>query len=49
LEQPISEVMTSENLVTVPPGPTLEQAKDILGEHKIEKLPVVDRTATSRD
>jgi len=42
LEQPISEVMTSENLVTVPPGTTLEQAKDILGEHKIEKLPVVD-------
>ena len=42
MDQPISEVMTSENLVTVPMGTTLEQAKDILGEHRIEKLPVVD-------
>jgi len=42
LDQPISEVMTSENLVTVPMGTTLDQAKDILGEHKIEKLLVVD-------
>jgi len=42
LDQPISLVMTSENLVTVPVGTTLEQAQAILHEHRIEKLPVVD-------
>ena len=42
VEQSISELMTSENLVTVPVGTTLEQAEDILHEHKVEKLPVVD-------
>jgi IMP dehydrogenase len=39
---PISSVMTSKNLVTVPVGTTLEQAQAILHEHRIEKLPVVD-------
>jgi IMP dehydrogenase len=34
--------MTSENLVTVPVGTTLEQAQAILHKHRIEKLPVVD-------
>ena len=34
--------MTSKNLVTVPVGTTLETARHILQEHKIEKLPVVD-------
>lgn len=38
----ISEVMTKENLVTAPVGTTLEQAKEILKKHKIEKLPLVD-------
>ena len=38
----VSEVMTSENLITAPEGTTLEQAQDILQRHKIEKLPVVD-------
>jgi IMP dehydrogenase len=42
LSKPISAVMTSENLVTVPVGTTLEQAQEILHEHRIEKLPVVD-------
>jgi len=42
LEQPISNVMTKENLVTVPPGTTLEEAKFHLHEHRIEKLLVVD-------
>ena len=37
----ISEVMTSENLVTVSEGTSLEDAEDILQQHKIEKLPVV--------
>ena len=39
----VSEVMTKNNLVTVPVGTTLEEAKKILHEHKIEKLLVVDR------
>ncbi len=34
--------MTAENLVTVPVGTTLEQAKELLHQHRIEKLPVVD-------
>ncbi|ADG04789.1 IMP dehydrogenase [Kyrpidia tusciae] len=38
----IAEVMTKENLVTAPVGTTLEEAKRILQEHKIEKLPLVD-------
>lgn len=42
LDKPISAVMTSEDLVTVPVGTTLEQAQAILHEHRIEKLPVVD-------
>lgn len=39
---PISEVMTKENLVTAPPGTTLEQAKKILHANRIEKLLLVD-------
>jgi len=42
LDQPVSNVMTKENLVTVPVGTTLEQAKEMLRLHRIEKLPVVD-------
>lgn len=38
----ISEVMTSENLVTAPVGTTLKDAEAILQKHKIEKLPLVD-------
>jgi len=41
-DQPISNVMTKENLVTVPPGTTLEEAKQHLHKHRIEKLLVVD-------
>jgi len=40
----IRDVMTAENLVTVPVGTTLEEAKAILHEHRIEKLLVVDDT-----
>jgi IMP dehydrogenase len=40
---PIREVMTKENLVTVPVGTTLEEAQRILHKHRIEKLLVVDR------
>jgi IMP dehydrogenase len=39
---PISSVMTKENLITVPVGTTLEDAENILHEHRVEKLLVVD-------
>ena len=42
LDKRIDEVMTSENIVTTHQGTTLEDAAQILQEHKIEKLPVVD-------
>jgi IMP dehydrogenase len=38
----ISTVMTTENLVTVPPGTTMETAQELLHKHRIEKLLVVD-------
>src|SRR5690349_7329470 len=40
--RPIHQLMTSQNLVTVPEGTTLDQAKEILHKHRIEKLLVVD-------
>ncbi|WP_297056099.1 IMP dehydrogenase, partial [Thermosulfurimonas sp.] len=42
LDRPVKEVMTRENLVTAPPGVTLEEAKKILHERRIEKLLIVD-------
>jgi len=42
LDLKIADVMTREKLVTVPIGTTLEEAKEILHQHRIEKLPVVD-------
>jgi IMP dehydrogenase len=41
-DQPIANVMTKENLITVPVGTTLEEAEQILHKHRIEKLLVVD-------
>ncbi len=41
-DRPIRELMTSTNLVTVPEGTTLDQAKEILHRHRIEKVLVVD-------
>lgn len=38
----IKEVMTSENLIVGPEGTTLEEAKELLGKYRIEKLPIVD-------
>jgi len=43
LDRPVSDIMTSRNLVTAPPATTLEEARTILQQHKIEKLPVVDK------
>jgi len=40
--QPVSEFMTSEGLVTAPVTTSLKEAKDILHKHRIEKLPLVD-------
>jgi IMP dehydrogenase len=42
LDQPVSGIMTKDNLVTVPVGTTLEEAERILQRHRIEKLLVVD-------
>ncbi|MGL4786492.1 MAG: IMP dehydrogenase, partial [Cetobacterium sp.] len=42
MDQLVSDIMTKENLVTAPVGTTLEEAKDILLENRIEKLPIVD-------
>jgi IMP dehydrogenase len=41
-EIPIGDVMTKENLITVPVGTTLEQAEQILHQHRVEKLLVVN-------
>jgi IMP dehydrogenase len=41
--RPIAEVMTRDDLITVPVGTTLDAAREILHRHKVEKLLVVDR------
>jgi IMP dehydrogenase len=43
VHRPIAEVMTHEDLITVPVGTTLDAAREILHQHKVEKLLVVDR------
>jgi IMP dehydrogenase len=43
VNRPIADVMTREPLFTVPVGTTLDAAREILHEHKVEKLLVVDR------
>jgi IMP dehydrogenase len=45
---PVSELMTSENLITGHEETTLEEAKAILHQHRIEKLPVVDESGALR-
>ena len=42
MNKPIAQVMTKDNLIVAPEGTTLLQAEEILQNHKIEKLPVVD-------
>jgi IMP dehydrogenase len=41
-ERRVSEFMTSEGLVTAPVGTTLEQASDLMQDHRVEKLPIVE-------
>ena len=48
LNRKVSEVMTRENLITAPVGTTLERARQILAQHRVEKLPVVDPDGTLR-
>jgi IMP dehydrogenase len=48
VDQPIDNVMRRPPLVTAPLGTTLEQAKDILWQNRIEKLPIVDEDGTLR-
>lgn len=42
-QKPISQIMTSKNLITAPEGAKLEQAEEILQNYKIEKLPIVTK------
>ncbi len=42
LDKPIKEIMTKEGLITAPENTTLAEAKRILQEHRIEKLPLID-------
>ena len=42
LDRPLNDAMTKDGLVTAPVGTTLDEAERILGQHRIEKLPVVD-------
>src|SRR5215203_1979276 len=42
VDRPIAEIMTKENLITVPVGTTLDQARERFHRHKVEKLLVVD-------
>jgi IMP dehydrogenase len=41
-DTPVARVMTSEKLVSAPPGTSLEEARDRLHQHKVEKLLIVD-------
>ena len=43
LDLKVGDVMTKDKLITAPVGTTLEEAKEILHRHRIEKLPVVDQ------
>jgi IMP dehydrogenase len=42
LDRPLSEAMTKDGLITAPAGTSLDEAEQIMGKHRIEKLPVVE-------
>jgi IMP dehydrogenase len=48
LDRPLEQVMTRDRLVTAAVGTTLDEAERILGQHRIEKLPVVDESGKLR-
>jgi IMP dehydrogenase len=48
LDQPVSNIMTKDNLITTKEGTTLEEAKSILQKHRIEKLLVIDSSGSLR-
>jgi IMP dehydrogenase len=48
LDRPIKDAMTKDKLVTAPVGTTMEEAERLLGKHRIEKLPVVDKQGVLR-
>jgi IMP dehydrogenase len=48
LDRPLEQVMTRDRLVTAAVGTTLDEAERILGQHRIEKLPVVDEAGKLR-
>jgi IMP dehydrogenase len=48
LDRPIKDAMTKDKLVTAPVGTTMEEAERLLGQHRIEKLPVVDKQGLLR-
>jgi IMP dehydrogenase len=43
LDRPLADAMTKDGLITAPAGTSLDEAEQILGKHRIEKLPVVDK------
>ena len=47
-DTPVGQVMTSERLVTAPPGTSLEQARELLFKHKVEKLIIADKQGRLR-
>ncbi len=47
-DTPVSEVMTNRGLVTAPPGTSLEEARDLLFQNKIEKLIIADEKGRLR-
>ncbi|HEX6883073.1 MAG TPA: IMP dehydrogenase [Planctomycetota bacterium] len=47
-ETPVAQVMTSERLVTAPPGTSLEEARNLLYRHKVEKLIIADQKGRLR-
>jgi IMP dehydrogenase len=48
LDRPVADAMTREGLVTCPPGTDLERARDLMQEHRVEKLLVVDAAGVLR-
>jgi IMP dehydrogenase len=47
-DTPVSEIMTREGLVTAPPGTSLDEARQLMFRHKVEKVIIVDRAGRLR-